>query len=151
MVRKVVQRGLYPILASMMTGFFFVPVTFATGKSAEQRTFATVQDGAEALGTAYGKGDRKAKRWRFDPSEGYEDLLSRRTSKTELSALNVVIACFEAQKVENKLVVSGNHAFMHEAQPKHNKGAELDPDPARRAGNVPSGRTLGTCRVSLSI
>jgi hypothetical protein len=60
MVRKVVQRGLYPILALMMTGFFFVPVTFGAGKSAEQRTFATVQDAAEALGTAYGKGDRKA-------------------------------------------------------------------------------------------
>ena len=33
------------------------------------------------------KGD---KGWRFDPSEGHEDLLSRRISKAELSTLDVV-------------------------------------------------------------
>src|SRR5262245_56075002 len=30
-------------------------------------------------------------RWRFDPTEGHEDLLSRRISKAELSAVNVVL------------------------------------------------------------
>src|SRR5574341_2227797 len=37
-------------------------------------------------------------RWRFDPSEGHEDLLSRRMSKTELSTLRVVLAYVEAQR-----------------------------------------------------
>jgi len=41
---------------------------------------------------------KKGKGWRFDPSEGYEDLLSRRISKTELSALDVVVAFVEAQR-----------------------------------------------------
>jgi len=41
------------------------------------------------------KGD---KGWGFDPSEGHEDLLSRRISKAELSALDVVVACLEAQR-----------------------------------------------------
>ncbi len=36
--------------------------------------------------------------WRFDPSEGHEDLLSRRISKAELTALNVLIAYLEAQR-----------------------------------------------------
>jgi hypothetical protein len=37
-------------------------------------------------------------KWRFDPSEGHEELLSRRMSKNELSALNVVVAYVDAQK-----------------------------------------------------
>lgn len=41
---------------------------------------------------------KKDKGWCFDPSEGHEDLLSRRISKAELTALNVVIACAEAQR-----------------------------------------------------
>jgi hypothetical protein len=41
---------------------------------------------------------KKGERWRFDPSEGHEDLLSRRMSKAELSALNVVLAYVEAQR-----------------------------------------------------
>jgi len=36
--------------------------------------------------------------WRFDPSEGHEDLLSRRISKAELSALDVLLAYVEAQR-----------------------------------------------------
>jgi len=41
---------------------------------------------------------KRQSRWRFDPSEGHEDLLSRRISKAELSALNVVVAYAEAQR-----------------------------------------------------
>ncbi len=41
---------------------------------------------------------KQDKGWRFDPSEGHEDLLSRRISKTELSALDVVITCVDAQR-----------------------------------------------------
>src|SRR5512136_131723 len=37
-------------------------------------------------------------KWYFAPSEGHEELLSRRMSKNELSALNVVVAYVEAQK-----------------------------------------------------
>ena len=40
--------------------------------------------------------------WRFDPSEGHEDLLSRRMGKNELSALNVVVAFVEAQREYHK-------------------------------------------------
>ena len=36
--------------------------------------------------------------WRFDPSEGHQDLLDRRMSKNELSALEVVLACVEAER-----------------------------------------------------
>ncbi len=41
---------------------------------------------------------KKGGRWRFDPSEGQEDLLSRRMAKTELSAVNVILAYVEAQR-----------------------------------------------------
>jgi hypothetical protein len=44
---------------------------------------------------------KEAGRWRFDPSEGHEDLLSRRISKSELSALNVVVAYVGAQREYN--------------------------------------------------
>jgi hypothetical protein len=36
--------------------------------------------------------------WWFDPREGHEDLISRRISKAELSALNVVVVYLEAQR-----------------------------------------------------
>ena len=41
---------------------------------------------------------KKGTQWRFDPSEGHEDLLSRRMRKTELSTLDVVLAYVEAQR-----------------------------------------------------
>jgi len=41
---------------------------------------------------------KKGGKWFFDPGEGHEELLSRRISKNELSALNVVVAYVEAQK-----------------------------------------------------
>ena len=41
---------------------------------------------------------REAGLWRFDSSEGHEDLLSRRISKAELNALNVVTAYVDAQR-----------------------------------------------------
>lgn len=37
-------------------------------------------------------------KWQFASSEGHEELLSRRMSKNELSALNIVVAYVEAQK-----------------------------------------------------
>ena len=41
---------------------------------------------------------KKGEGWRFDPSEGHEDLLSRRISKAELSALDVLVAYVDAQR-----------------------------------------------------
>lgn len=41
---------------------------------------------------------KRGGRWRFDASEGREDLLGRRMSKTELNALNMVMAYVEAQR-----------------------------------------------------
>jgi hypothetical protein len=40
---------------------------------------------------------KKCKRWRFAPTEGHEDLISRRIGKAELSALNVMVAYVDAQ------------------------------------------------------
>ena len=41
---------------------------------------------------------KKGKGWCFDPNEGHEDLLSRRISKAELSALEVLIVWVDAQR-----------------------------------------------------
>lgn len=41
---------------------------------------------------------KKGNRWQFDPSEGHEDLLSRRISKAELTAVNLVVAYVDAQR-----------------------------------------------------
>src|SRR5512136_2082421 len=41
---------------------------------------------------------KKGRLWQFDPSEGHEDLLSRRISKAELTAVNLVVAYVDAQR-----------------------------------------------------
>jgi len=41
---------------------------------------------------------KKGRRWRFDSSEGHEDLLSRRIGKTELSALDMMVVYVDAQR-----------------------------------------------------
>jgi DUF2950 family protein len=41
---------------------------------------------------------KESGRWKFDKVEGHEDLLSRRMSKNELSALNFVLVLAEAQR-----------------------------------------------------
>jgi len=46
--------------------------------------------------------------WRFDSSEGHEDLLSRRMSKNELSALNVVVAFVAAQRAYHQAPQRGD-------------------------------------------
>jgi len=146
-----------------ITGYLFLDSSFGEEKVAQQKVFATAEEAAKALGTAYKSGNRKAaaeilgdrgqrlvssgdpiidhyerewflslykeghevslegedravlqlgtdeypypipivkkgKGWRFDPSEGHEDLLSRRISKAELSALDVVVAYLDAQR-----------------------------------------------------
>ncbi|HSB77814.1 MAG TPA: DUF2950 domain-containing protein [Candidatus Methylomirabilis sp.] len=41
---------------------------------------------------------KKGAQWRFDSSEGHEDLVSRRIGKTELTAVNLVSAYVDAQR-----------------------------------------------------
>ncbi len=147
----------------IITGTFLLNSALGNEKVLPQKIFATAEDAAKALGTAYKSGDRKAvaqilgdkglrlvssgdpvidryerawflslygeghevvfegeeravlqlgrdespypipivkkgKGWRFDPSEGHEDLLSRRISKAELSALDVLVAYVVAQR-----------------------------------------------------
>jgi hypothetical protein len=53
---------------------------------------------------------KKGARWRFDPSEGHEDLLSRRISKAELTTLNLVVAYVDAQREYHQQDRSGSGA-----------------------------------------
>ena len=41
---------------------------------------------------------KRAEKWSFDPDEGHQDLLSRRISKAELSALDVMLIYVDAQR-----------------------------------------------------
>jgi len=51
---------------------------------------------------------KKGARWQFDPSEGHEDLLSRRISKAELTAVNLVVAYVDAQREYHQQDRSGS-------------------------------------------
>jgi len=51
---------------------------------------------------------KKGARWHFNPSEGHEDLLSRRISKAELSAVNLVVAYVDAQREYHQQDRSGS-------------------------------------------
>ena len=53
---------------------------------------------------------KQGARWRFDPSEGHEDLLSRRISKAELTALNLMVAYVDAQREYHQKDYSGRGA-----------------------------------------
>jgi hypothetical protein len=55
-------------------------------------------------------------KWHFDPSEGHEELLSRRMSKNELSALNVVVAYVDAQKEYHQKDQDGNGVLEYAQQ-----------------------------------
>jgi hypothetical protein len=52
-------------------------------------------------------------RWRFDPKEGHEDLLSRRISKAELSALNLMVAYVDAQRDHYRHDYDGDGVFEY--------------------------------------
>jgi hypothetical protein len=56
---------------------------------------------------------KKGGNWFFDPGEGHEELLSRRISKNELSALNVVVAYVEAQKEYHEKDHDGDKVFEY--------------------------------------
>jgi len=147
----------------MLAGYLSLNSALGKETVVPQKTFASAEDAAKALGTSYKSGDRnavagilgdkglrlvssgdpvidryerewflslygeghevvhegedravlqlgrdeypypipivtKGKGWRFDPSEGHEDLLSRRISKAELSAWDMLITYVEAQR-----------------------------------------------------
>ena len=51
---------------------------------------------------------KKGRLWQFDPSEGHEDLLSRRIGKAELTAVNLVVAYVDAQREYHQRGYSGS-------------------------------------------
>jgi len=73
----------------------------------ESRSRAVVQLGKDEQPYPIPIVKREGK-WRFDLTEGHEELLSRRMSKNELSALNVVVAYVEAQKEYHQRDQDGN-------------------------------------------
>jgi len=81
---------------------------------------------------------KEAGRWRFDPSEGHEDLLSRRISKSELSALNVVIAYVGAQREYNAKDWNGDgqreYAQRLASRPGKHDGLHWEKATGQRAG-----------------
>jgi hypothetical protein len=56
---------------------------------------------------------KEGEKWRFDPEEGHEDLLSRRISKAELSALNLMVACVDAQREYYRQDHDGDGVFEY--------------------------------------
>jgi len=70
---------------------------------------------------------KKNARWRFDPSEGHEDLLSRRISKAELTALNVVGAYVDAQREYHKKDHKGSGTLEYAQRFRSTPGQEGGP------------------------
>jgi len=81
---------------------------------------------------------KAAGKWRFDPSEGHEDLLSRRISKAELSAVNVVIAYVTAQREyeSRNWSGSGQHEYAQRfpSHPGKHDGLFWETTPGKVAG-----------------
>jgi hypothetical protein len=81
---------------------------------------------------------KRGKRWRFDPSEGHEDLLSRRMRKAELSAVNVVLAYVEAQREYHQQDRKGDgvveYAQKLKSTPGQHDGLFWEGQPGKAAG-----------------
>jgi hypothetical protein len=81
---------------------------------------------------------KRGPRWRFDPSEGHEDLLSRRMSKAELSAVNVVLAYVEAQREYHQQDRNGDgvveYAQKLRSTPGQRDGLAWEGQPGKAAG-----------------
>jgi Protein of unknown function (DUF2950) len=79
-----------------------------------------------------------AGKWHFDPSEGHEDLLSRRISKAELSAVNVVMAYVRAQREYQSRDWSGGgqheYAQRFPSHPGKHDGLFWETTPGKGAG-----------------
>jgi len=65
---------------------------------------------------------KNREKWRFDSSEGHEDLLSRRISKNELSALNLAITYVEAQKEYYRIDHDGDGLLEYAQLLRSNEG-----------------------------
>jgi len=69
---------------------------------------------------------KTGRRWRFDSSEGHEDLISRRIGKTELSALDMMVAYVNAQREFHRKDHNGDgileYAQRFRSSPDHHDG-----------------------------
>jgi hypothetical protein len=83
---------------------------------------------------------KKAGKWRFDASEGHEDLLSRRISKAELSALDLVVAYVDAQREYYRQEHNGGgvpeYARKIRGSPGKQDGLWWEGEPGKRAGPI---------------
>jgi hypothetical protein len=77
-------------------------------------------------------------KWRFDPREGHEDLLSRRISKAELSALNIMVACAEAQQKYYRQDHDGDGIFEYARKFRSTQGQHDGLYWETKAGETPS-------------
>jgi Protein of unknown function (DUF2950) len=196
-----VCAGLFIALAAM--DLVFLPPSFGKGEKDSQQTFASAEDAAKALGTAYKRGDPKGvakilgdkglrlvssgdpvidryerewflslyeeghelmaesetravlqlgkdeypypipivkegDKWRFDLREGLEDLLSRRISKAELSALNLMVACVDAQRAYYGQDHDGDGVFEYARKFRSSPGQHDGLYWERKPGEAPS-------------
>jgi hypothetical protein len=81
---------------------------------------------------------KKAEKWRFDTSEGHEDLLSRRISKAELSALNLMVACVDAQREYFRQDHDGDGVFEYARKFRSSPGQHDGLYWERKPGEAPS-------------
>jgi len=77
-------------------------------------------------------------KWRFDPEEGHEDLLSRRISKAELSALNLMVACVDAQREYYRQDHDGDGVFEYARKFRSSPGQHDGLYWERKPGEAPS-------------
>jgi len=77
-------------------------------------------------------------KWRFDPDEGHEDLLSRRISKAELSALNLMVACVDAQREYYRQDHDGDGVFEYARKFRSSPGQHDGLYGERKQGEAPS-------------
>ena len=80
----------------------------------------------------------KGGKWRFDPKEGHEDLLSRRISKAELSALNLMVACAEAQQEYYRQDHDGDGVFEYAPKFRSSPGQHDGLHWETKGGEAPS-------------
>jgi hypothetical protein len=205
MARSARRRLLCAFFVLGATAALLLPTAFGQEKGDRQRSFATPEGAAKALGAAYEKGDRtgvaeilgdkgqrlvssgdavidrherawflslyregheviaesdsravlqlgkdeepypipivkKAGKWRFDASEGHEDLLSRRISKAELAALDLVVAYVEAQREYYRQEHNGGgvpeYARKIRSSPGKRDGLWWEGEPGKAVGPV---------------
>ena len=81
---------------------------------------------------------KEGEKWRFDTREGHEDLLSRRISKAELSALNLMVACVDAQREYYRQDHDGDGVFEYARKFRSSPGQHDGLYWERKPGEAPS-------------